>query len=145
LLPIRHKANDGDFSWLDEPKRLKTILVVDSDLGFVAFLSKSLSEAGYAALPATTSQTALPLLKELENPKVDLLMVNFAIPSTADLARTLKGRNQSLKIAAIEDPRRSAISNIPVDASLRRPSPEELAAGDQWLSSVKELLADKSG
>ena len=122
---------------------LKTILIVDSDLGFVAFLSKSLSQAGYVALPATTSETALPLLEELENPRVDLLMANFALPSTADLTTTLKERNSLLKVVAIEDSSPSAVTSIPVDVSLRKPSPGELAMVEYWLETVSRVLDDK--
>lgn len=116
---------------------------MDSDLGFVAFLSKSLSEAGYVALPATESRTALPLLEELDNPQVDLLMVNFDLPSTSDLARELRERNQSLRITAIQNLRQSGTPNIRVDASLRKPSPDEWAAESEWLKSVEHVLSEK--
>ena len=122
---------------------MKTILIVDSDLGFLAHLSKSLSAAGYLALPATTSQTAIPLLEELENSKVDLLMVNFALPSTADLVTTLKERNQLLKIIAVEDPRRYVDTNVPVDVSLRKPYPSGSPVENEWLVTLTQLLGDE--
>ena len=122
---------------------MKTVLIVDGDLGFVAFLWKSLSQAGYAALPATGSQPAIRLLEEVENPKVDLLIVNLALRVADDLIPLLKKQNQSLKIIAVEDPRQSAGINVPVDDSLRRPSSYELAAGDEWLVTVRGVLTDK--
>lgn len=94
------------------------------------------------ALPAITSQTAIPLLEELENPKVDLLVVNFALPSTANLATKLKERNPSQRIISVEDPRRRVITNIPLDASLQKLSPTELAAEEHWLLTVSQVLGD---
>jgi len=121
---------------------LKTILIVDNDLGFVAFLSKSLTRAGYVALPAMTSQSAIPLLEELANPKVDLLVVNLGLPSTAHLATTLQERNPSQRIISVEDPILRAITNIPVDASLPKLSPAELEGEEHWLVTVSQVLGD---
>jgi len=123
---------------------LKTILIVESDLGLVAFLSKSLSDAGYEVIPAPTSQTATMLLEELENPKVDLLVANLALPGAADLIPALKKKNQSLKVIAVEDASLSAISDIPVDARLQKPSPSESAAENQWLGMVKQVLDNEA-
>ena len=120
---------------------MKTVLIVDSDLGFMAFLSKSLSKGGYEVLPATTSQTAISLLKQLKNPKVDLLVLNLALPNTANLATSLKSKNKSLRIVAIQDPRTNAVINIPVDARLRKPAPDELEA--DWYTTARRVLDDK--
>jgi DNA-binding response OmpR family regulator len=120
---------------------LKTVLVVDSDLGFLAFLSKSLSQAECVAIPATTSETAISLLEELDNPKIDLLVVNLVLPNTADLATALKRKNQSLKVVAIQDRSTTAVTNIPIDARLQKPSPDELEA--DWYSTAKQVFGDK--
>lgn len=109
----------------------------------MAFLSKSLSRAGYAVLPAITSETANSLLEELKTPKVDLLVVNLILASTADLATVLKEKNQSLKIIAIQDPRLRVITKVPVHARLRKPSPDELKAEENWLGTARRVLSDK--
>ena len=121
---------------------MKTILIVDSDLGFLASFSKSLSEAGYVTLPATTGQTAITLLAELKNPNVDLLIVDLALPNTADLVTELKDRNHQLRIISWEGPGLNSDTNIQVDARLQKPSPSELGAEDQWLGMVKQFLDD---
>ena len=121
---------------------MPTVLIVDSDLGFVAFLSQSLTHAGYMTLPAIASQNALPLLDELENPKVDLLMVNFSLSSTAALAAALKEKNPLLKVISLEDPRGSPVSNITANASLRKSSPDDFKANEYWRSTVNQILSE---
>lgn len=88
---------------------------------------------------------AIPLLEELENPTVDLLMVNLALPDTAAIVSTLKERNPWLKIIAIEDPDLRAVTEIQADAILRKPYTVEPAGEDPWVAAVKEILRGQHG
>jgi hypothetical protein len=78
----------------------------------------------------------------LKNPSVDLLVVNLAVRNTTGLVTTLKEKNHFLKVIAIEDPGSSVITNIPVDATLRKPSPTELEGEEHWLGTVRLVLSD---
>src|SRR5262249_1951536 len=106
----------------------------------MAFLSKLLSRGEYIVLPATTIQTATSLLEKFEIAKIDVLVVNPAVSNIADLVTVLKGKNHSLRVIAIEGPGVSAITKIPVDASLRKPFPNEVRAEEDWFAEVKQVL-----
>ena len=72
---------------------------------------------------------------------IDLLVVNLVLPNTADLATALKEKKQSLKIFAIQDHSTTAFTNIPIDARLQKPSPDESVA--DWYSTAKQVFEDK--
>ena len=81
---------------------MKTVLVVDSDVGFVFWLGHGLDQNRYAVLPAASVPNARTLLDELGN-AVDLVVVNPALPDAADFVGTLRGRNPRLKIVLVND------------------------------------------
>ena len=45
---------------------MKTVLVIDSDLGFVFWLGRGLDQAGYPSFPAKSVPNAKTLLNELK-------------------------------------------------------------------------------
>jgi len=77
----------------------------------------------------------------LKHPKVDLLVVNLGLLNTANLATALKTKHKSLRIIAIQDFRPNAVINIPVDARLRKPAPDELEA--DWYTTARRVLDDR--
>ena len=119
---------------------MTTILVVDSDLGFVAYLCMALTEKGYTAVPALTAQDAMPRLHEMCLAKVDLLIVNLNLRGSLGLVASL--RTARAKIISIEDPRVTRIRLIPVDGILRRPVRFSPAEESEWLRTVRRVLGE---
>jgi len=117
-----------------------TILVVDSDLGFVAYLCMMLTEAGYSAVPATSAEAAIALLPECGLPHVDLLIVDFALPGAIAFTEALKKR--ATKAIGIEHPGVAQIKPTSVDAILRRPYSFDPAAALEWLRTVRRVLSE---
>jgi DNA-binding response OmpR family regulator len=116
-----------------------TILVVDDDLGFLAYLCMTLTEAGYTAVPAPAAERAIPTLRELDLGQVDLLVVNLRLTGAASLAEVLRSRR--VKIIGIEDPRVTGIKPGPADGILRRPLPFGQAESE-WLRTVRRVLGE---
>ncbi len=79
---------------------MKTILIVDGDVGFAFWLGQALDRAGYAAVPAESSPAAEGLVDELRF-AVDLLVINPALPGAADFVQTLRGIDPQLKVVAM--------------------------------------------
>src|SRR5438128_11313655 len=104
----------------------QTILVLDSDLGFLARLCLTLTHAGYLAVPSTASDRAVPILKEVNAPEVNLLIVNLNLPSTSSLARNLSERNALLKITAIQQGHLSSFTALRISPRLRNPCSADL-------------------
>ena len=119
----------------------KTVLVLDDDLGFVAMLCLQLTAAGFVSLPARAAGRALPLLTEMMIERVDLLIVNFAVPRGVDLIEVLRAHNARLKVIAINDLRASPPSIVPVDGVIRKPSAAEPASPWEWLPIVATVVA----
>lgn len=117
---------------------MTTILVVDDDLGFLAYFCMTLTEAGYTAVPVTTAARTVPLLQELGLAQVDLLIVNLGLPGVAELVEALMSRH--VKVIAIEDPRVTRTKPVPVDGILRRPLPSGQTAESEWLRMVRRVL-----
>ena len=119
---------------------VKTILVVDTDLGFVAYLCVTLTKAGYLALPATSADRVKPLLKELNIAHVDVLVVNLDMPDGVELAKTLS--RKYVTIIAIEGARRSELQAVQIAATLRRSEGASKAAEREWLHTLREVLGE---
>jgi DNA-binding response OmpR family regulator len=110
---------------------MNTIFIVDNDLGLAMWLANKLYQLGYAAFPTTSVPNAKILLNELKI-RVDLLIVNAALPGAASLAETLRGLHQRLKVVVITDSP-VELDQIPdVDLHLRKP--------ERWDESVREDL-----
>jgi hypothetical protein len=115
---------------------LKTILVVDNDLGFVAYLCSTLTKAGYTAVPSTNVNRAIPLLKELNIAVVDAVVMNLDIPGSAELAREL-GTPQ---IIALEGASVNEVGGIPIAGTLLRAQEVSEAVEAEWLQTLKTVL-----
>ena len=119
---------------------VKTILVVDNDLGFMAYLCSTLTKAGYLALPATNTERAKQLLMELNISHVDVLVVNLDVAGGVDLAKSL--RRKHVKIIAIEGARRSEFQVVQIAAILRRSEGPSEVIEREWLQSLRKVLGE---
>ena len=79
-----------------------TVLIVDNDLGFVFWLGKTLDAAGYQSLPAKSIAAAGTLLEEITG-KIDLLIVNSALPGAAEFITSLRRSLRRLKVIAVRE------------------------------------------
>ena len=110
-----------------------TILVVDDDLGFMVWLGETLSEAGYLSVPAVSGQQAERVLRDLHL-NVKLVIVNFNLPGVIQLIETLRRRDASLKLIAIQEPAanmRSPVINV--DAA-------HIRSQVGWVALVRRIL-----
>jgi DNA-binding response OmpR family regulator len=100
---------------------VKTILLVDSDLGFAFWLGHALDQAGYDALPARSAADGLSLVREL-NVTVDLVVVRASLPSAATLVGDLrKAFGSQVKVIAIVDEETAAEVRPWADVESLRP------------------------
>ena len=79
------------------------IIVLDSDLGFVLWLTHTLVANGYLAFPATSVPEALRLIQVLQAESVDLVIANPALYGVSELLDRWRTRHVSPKVIAIED------------------------------------------
>jgi DNA-binding response OmpR family regulator len=119
---------------------VKTILVLDTDLGFVAYLCSTLTKAGYRALPATTADRAERLLKELNVSHVDALVVNLKMAGGVKLGRMLS--RKGAKLIAIEGTGRSEFQAFQIAATLRRSEGPSASVEREWLRHMREVLGE---
>jgi len=122
---------------------MKTVLLLDRDLGFVLWLGATLDRAGYRALPAPSSQAVVELFNELQVP-VHLLVVACSLPDASTVVRSLRLSQQHLKIIALTDDGEEPCPSVPdADLYCRRSGPGE-ASEAQWVETVQGLLAGDS-
>jgi DNA-binding NtrC family response regulator len=115
---------------------VKTILILDNDVGFVFWLGQALDRAGYQALPARNVSGALRLLAALSL-RPDLLIVNFSLSGTAGLIDRLRESFPDLKVIALNE---NTPARLPgVDARRTRPDSVDGKTESAWLQAVKSL------
>ncbi len=122
-----------------ETALVETILVVDTDLGFVAYLCSTLTKTGYRALPATTAQEARAVLQELAISDLDVLVASLQMPGGFQLARMLS--RKGVKIVAIEGRRRSEFHAFQIAATLRRSDVPSPIVEWHWLRRLRSVLS----
>lgn len=76
------------------------VLLIDCDLGFVFWLGQGLDKAGYEAFPAKSIPDALRLIAELHL-TVGLVIVNCALPDTAEFLAALRHKQRLTKIIGL--------------------------------------------
>src|SRR5690349_17271688 len=77
---------------------MNTLLIADRDLGFVFWLGQALGRLGYQVLPATNVPQAASYAEQF---RVDLLILNPALPNILALVKSLQHSQTDLKILAI--------------------------------------------
>ena len=80
--------------------RVKTVLIVDDDLGFVFWVGQALDRVGYNALPAKGVAEAKALIESFRI-GIDLLMIGAALPDAAAFAAELLMRHTGVKILGL--------------------------------------------
>lgn len=107
------------------------VLIIDDELGFVAWLGVTLAASGYATIPATSPSAAKQLLDEF-HAIPDLVVMNLELAGTIELIEALGRANLALKIIAIEDTTPPA-RPVEVDGMHSRSEAD-------WLMTVERVL-----
>ena len=119
---------------------MKTVLIIDSDLGFVFWLGRILADAGCQPLPARDASEAGALLGQL-NAEIDLLILNPSLTGADDFANALRRLRQNVKIlAALSDADQSAAQVQGADIIARKPVQLDGATCRQWVGMIKQVL-----
>src|SRR5689334_14341405 len=79
---------------------VKTVLIVDDDLGFVFWVGQALDRVGYNALPAKGIAEAKALTESFRV-RVDLLMIGAALPDAAALSAELLNSHTGMKVLGL--------------------------------------------
>jgi DNA-binding response OmpR family regulator len=118
---------------------MKTVLVIDSDVGFVFWLGQGLDQNRYAVLPAASVPNARTLLDELAI-TVDLVVVNPALSDAADFVETLRGRNPRLKVVLVADTTAEPAQIRSFDLQCQKPSVIEDSALQDLIAKIRKVL-----
>ena len=81
-------------------RRTATVLLLDSELGFLFAISHELAQREISAFPARSVVEARGLIAQFDL-KLDLLVVNCARPGACDFAAELSRQNAALKVIGI--------------------------------------------
>lgn len=119
---------------------IKTVLIVDRELGFVFWLGQALDRAGYQALPAKSCEDAGELLKQL-NVQIHLLIVGQSLPGAAAFADALRRSQGHLKvISVIGDGEKTGAAFSGADATQHMLSSVDEASETEWLETIEGIF-----
>ena len=119
---------------------MKTVLIVDRDLGFVFWLGRALDDAGYEAIPARGVPDAIQLLHEL-HAVVDLLIVDAALPGAADLVRSLRRSARTIRVMSLVESRdETPASTLRSDAVRPKPEHADEISRLEWVDAIGRVL-----
>ena len=134
----------------------KTILILDTDLGFVFWLGEILTQAGYRAVPAQSIKEATSLMRRLKT-LADLLIVSPAVHGAAEWMQSRGNPLLRPVIAAVEDPVDGRVALMGARAVCRKPEfgrPDADAVSEagadralrrvelEWLATVQQVLEE---
>jgi hypothetical protein len=119
---------------------VKTVFIIDADLGFVFWLGQALQDSGYQVLPAKSFPEAATVITELKA-EIDLLIVNPFLAGAAAFVDALRSSRPNLKVLAVLGENDPQVSQIPSpDATVRKPLQADRIASAVWVGMVEQLL-----
>ena len=119
---------------------LKTVLIIDNDLGFVFWLGHVLDAAGYSALPAKSVPDAALLVMQLGF-TVDVLAINPSLTGAGDFIAALHRSQKDVRvIGVLNDPQQ--VVHIPgLNAAHPKPTVFDEMAKAGWLKCIDAFCA----
>jgi hypothetical protein len=115
---------------------LKTILIVDRDLGFVFWLGQILDAAGYVAVPAKGVADAAEIVATLRLP-VDVLIAPAVERGVGEFMEKLRFSSPDLQVIALASEEDPAWAMPPPGAVWRRkPRHRDEATRSEWLDLI---------
>ena len=125
-------------------KHVKTVLIVDDDLGFAFWLGQALDRAGYETWPARSVTAAKSLLAEVRL-AVDLLVITASQPRAPVLADYLARANPDLKVIAVYENLTAGFKPFPKASAIhQKPQIIDTAAKLEWVQLVISVLRSDS-
>jgi hypothetical protein len=119
---------------------IRTVLIVDRELGFVFWLGQALDRAGYQALPAKSCEDAAELLKQL-NVEIHLLIVGYCLAGAGAFADALRRSQGHLKVIAVIGEGEQPGSPFPgADASQLMLSAVDEGSEAEWLETIEAIF-----
>ena len=126
-------------------KHVKTVLLVDDDLGFAFWLGQALDRAGYETWPAHSVPAAESLLAAVRL-AVDLLVINASLPRAPAFATHLGRRKAGFKVIAVYERPDDVVRPFPeANVVHQKPQTIDTAARLEWVQLVTGVLAAKNG
>jgi len=118
---------------------MRTVLIVDRDLGFVFWLGQLLDAAGSVAIPAKGIPEAIELIDMLHLP-VDVLVAppgELGLREFVERLRFISPELQVIALASEEDP--TWAMPLPGSVWKRKPRQRNEAAKTEWLDLIHEM------
>jgi DNA-binding NtrC family response regulator len=120
---------------------IKTVLIIDRELGFVFWLGQALDRAGYQALPAKSCEDAAELLKQL-NVEIHLLIIGQSLAGACAFADALRLSQGHLKVIAVIGEGEERSSEFPgADATQFMLSAVDEASEREWLKTIEDMFS----
>jgi hypothetical protein len=118
---------------------LKTILIVDRDLGFVFWLGQVLDAAGSVAVPAKGIAEAAEIVSMLRLP-VDVLITSPAERGVREFVEKLRFTSPDLQVIALASDEDPAWAMPPAGAVWKhKPRHRDEATRSEWLDLIHDL------
>jgi DNA-binding NtrC family response regulator len=122
---------------------VKTVLLVDDNLGFAFWLGQALDRAGYETWPARSVPAAESLLEEVPL-AVDLLVINASLPRAPAFATHLGRTRTDFKVIAVYEEATDPMTSFPQASAVhQKPQTIDVAAKLEWVQLVRVVLAVK--
>ncbi len=115
---------------------MRTVLIVDQDLGFVFWLGRALDAVGFNALPAKNVADAQRLVEELDV-RADVLIADFSTEDIEALVRLLCDRNPMLRIISTT-PGTAGRENVHLN--MEKPEVPDEEAQRAWIRGIAGLF-----
>ncbi|HTS63871.1 MAG TPA: hypothetical protein VMH28_17735 [Candidatus Acidoferrales bacterium] len=120
---------------------MKTVLIVDNDLGFAFWLGNALDRAGFYALPAVSASGASKLLTELAVVP-DLVVINASLSDAASFIADLRLTEPRLKvITVVDDPEERPPVFLQANLVEQKPLVTDEMAREDWVETVRMILS----
>jgi hypothetical protein len=116
---------------------MKSVLMIDDDLGFLFWLGKALVAAGYTPFPALGVPEATGLLAEFSL-SVDILIVNPSLPGAPDFVQSLRHHREDLKVVTVSEGAAAYGSQLQPDATWEKP--RGTSEETEWTSMLRGML-----
>jgi DNA-binding response OmpR family regulator len=120
---------------------LRTVLIVDPDLGFLLWLGQVLADAGFSNLPALTIQEAKTLIGTL-NLTVNLLIIDPTVAGANAFIRTMRRERHVGVIAVVTSMTELDAGIRGIDAVRSKPTTADDLEASEWLRTIGHLLSN---
>jgi hypothetical protein len=115
---------------------VKTVLLVDDDLGFAFWLGRALDRAGYETWPARSVSAAESLLWEVRL-AVDLLVINASLPQAREFATWVARSRSDCSLIAICEGSGRVPTFLGTSVVHRKPQAIRAATEFEWVQIIR--------